>query len=67
MMKASQRLFMCGAGRRDSRALGADRLATAQHLCGALVGLVNPGLVGVSLVQRMGQSYLVCFFTVSGG
>lgn len=24
-------------------------LATAQHLCSTLVGLINPGLVGISL------------------
>lgn len=27
------------------------RLAAAQHLCGALVGLVNPGLVGIGLSE----------------
>lgn len=32
--------------------LRARRLATAQHLCGALVGLVNPGLVGISLEEK---------------
>lgn len=49
MMKACQRLSMRGAGRRDVHAPDSGRLATAQHLCGALVGLIDPGLVGVGL------------------
>lgn len=28
---------------------GGRGLAAAQHLCGALVGLVDPGLVGIGL------------------
>lgn len=27
------------------------RLATAQHLCSTLVGLINPGLIGISLLH----------------
>lgn len=58
MMKACQRLSMCGAGRQDVYALGSGHLATAQHLCGALVGLVNPGLVGFSLDEGKRNKYL---------
>lgn len=53
MMKACRRLSTCGAG--QDHALGSGRLATAQHLCGALVGLVNPGLVGISLGEGKGE------------
>lgn len=31
---------------------GRRRLATAQHLCGTLVGFINPSLVGISLESR---------------
>lgn len=31
------------------RGEGGRGLAAAQHLCGALVGLVDPGLVGIGL------------------
>lgn len=36
-------------GTPDVHAPDSGRLATAQHLCGALVGLIDPGLVGVGL------------------
>lgn len=31
---------------------GGRGLAAAQHLCGALVGLVDPGLVGIGLREE---------------
>ena len=53
MMKACLSAFTRGGGayadpQRHAR-VHAGSLATAQHLCGALVGLVDPGLVGVGL------------------
>lgn len=39
-----------GVGERG-RGMGRG-LATAQHLCGALVGLVDPGLVGIGLREE---------------
>lgn len=30
-------------------------LATAQHLCSTLVGLINPGLIGISLEEKRGR------------
>lgn len=59
--------WRCAApGRRDDQALGSGGLATAQHLCGALVGLVNPGLVGISLREgkRNGGLVLIATFTL---
>lgn len=52
MMEAYGRLSACGdAAPTLSRGGGARGrgLAAAQHLCGALVGLVDPGLVGIGL------------------
>lgn len=50
---------VCGAGRQEAHALDWWRLATAQHLCGALVGFINSSLVGLSLgnKKKMQASY----------
>lgn len=60
MMKAYRCLLACGAGRPRS-----GRLATAQHLCGALVGLVNPGLVGIGLSEGREHQFVCWWFFCS--
>lgn len=54
--EAYRRLSACGdAAPTLSRVRGRGRgrgLAAAQHLCGALVGLVDPGLVGIGLREE---------------
>lgn len=55
MMKAYRSLSAQGA---QARGEGTGRLATAEHLCGALVGLINPGLVGISLGKEDGIGLL---------
>lgn len=57
MMKAYRHLSAQGAQARGGEG-GTGRLATAEHLCGALVGLINPGLVGISLGKEDGIGFV---------
>ena len=55
MIKACLRLSTDWAA--SCRSVGDRSLATAQHLCGALVGFIDTGLVGISLVgERTAES-----------
>lgn len=46
-------LLLRGLGLNKNESTLSCSLATPQHLCSTLVGLINPGLVGVSLKRKI--------------
>ncbi len=57
---------------KGSQSTSRRSLATAQHLCGSLVGFVDPGFVGIGLedknnTYRYNRCFSVCLFSKRTG